>query len=166
MSHDAVVLAWLLVSVVHPHACGHGTERSQSPQVCKFWLSVLPLPHTLAEHSTCHMLHAMLLLVCAWPCVVRSCVLLRRYAVFSVGVSGAARHRNFLLRGQMHDKTNSATGHRHRSAEMHYTLYTRPQPRPQSSRGHVLKHCRRRGLKIALGRGAAPMALWESNVDC
>ena len=99
------LLAWLLVSVVHPHACGHGTERSQSPQVCKFWLSVLPLPHTLAEHSTCHMLHAMLLLVCAWPCVVRSCVLLRRYAVFSVGVSGAARHRDghTLMRRRTHD---------------------------------------------------------------
>ena len=67
MSHDAAVLAWLLVSAVHPHACGHDAERSQSPQVCNFWLSVLPLPHTLA--AALHMLHATCVArVRAWPC--------------------------------------------------------------------------------------------------
>ena len=45
------------------------------------------------QHSTCCM--PRVLLVCVrGRAVVRSCVLLRRYAVFSVGVSGAARHRN------------------------------------------------------------------------
>ena len=97
MSHDAAVLAWLLASVVHPHACGHDAERSQSPQVCNFWLSVLPLPHTLA--AALHMLHATCVArVRAWPCrVVRSCVLLRAVRSIQRGRqrSGTASRRAY-----------------------------------------------------------------------